>query len=792
MAVAGSLTYSTEIDKNGFEKGLDQLKATTIAVGNAMYDAFKKVVEIAEKAITNGIKYNGTIEQLQTSFEVMTGSADKAREIIEKLRKVGAETPYELEGLASTVQLLMQYGMTADQAYESTLQLGDISQGSATKMQGIALALGQMSSYGKVTLQDIKQMIGNGFNPLQEISRTTGESMTSLYDRISDGTLTVEEVTKAFKTASSEGGSYFQSMEKQSKTLNGQLSTLSDNFNELTGSAMQEISRLLVDTILPKTNEILADITGNMPTIIDQFTNLIQKVIDIIPYLESIGIIFAGWKIGTTIQKAVIGFQEAQVALALFKLQSEGASIAQGLFNGTLTLGETLVGLFTGKVTLAQLATAGLSKAQAVLNAVMSANPVALVVIAIAALIAIFVVLWNKCDWFRNFWIDLWEKVKSVVSTAIDFVVKWFNKIVEFVKGNWQDILLMLVNPFVGGFKLLYNNCESFRNFIDNLLEAIKQAFINAWNSIVIFFTETIPQWIQNVIDWFANLPYMIGYHIGLILGNIIQFGLNVWNWITVDLPQIIQSIIDWFAQLPGRIWEWLCNAVNNIIQWGIDTYNTATNWISRTINSIVEWFKQLPGKIWTWLTDVINKVVSWGTNMANKGKEAAINLFNNIVNTITGLPDRMLNIGKNIVEGLWNGITGMGSWIKNKINEFGQGLLAGMKESLGIHSPSTKARDLVGKFIPSGIAVGIEANTDEALRAIDNMNDDIMSEMNRAVTFETGSINAKASVKSNNSMLNVIQATFNIDGSVDIDGKKAGRIMTPYMSKTLRTGGAN
>ena len=69
-------------------------------------------------------------------------------------------------------------------------------------------------------------------------------------------------------------------------------------------------------------------------------------------------------------------------------------------------------------------------------------------------------------------------------------------------------------------------------------------------------------------------------------------------------------------------------------------------------------------------------------------------------------------------------------------------------------------------------------------------MNNDIMSEMNNAVAFETGSINAKASVKSNNSMLNVIQATFNIDGSVEIDGQRAGRIMTPYMAKTLRTAG--
>ena len=121
-----------------------------------------------------------------------------------------------------------------------------------------------------------------------------------------------------------------------------------------------------------------------------------------IPYIEAIGIGILSWKIGTTIQNVVQGFQSAKIALALYSMETNGASIAQGLFNGTLTLGETLVGLFTGKVTLAELATAGLSKAQAILNAVMSANPIALVVLAIVALIAIFVVLWNKCEWKRE------------------------------------------------------------------------------------------------------------------------------------------------------------------------------------------------------------------------------------------------------------------------------------------------------------------------------------------------------------------------------------------------------
>lgn len=175
---------------------------------------------------------------------------------------------------------------------------------------------------------------------------------------------------------------------------------------------------------------------------------------------------------------------------------------------------------------------------------------------------------------------------------------------------------------------------------------------------------------------------------------------------------------------------------------------------------------------------------------MGAKGTQAGQDLFNNIVNAVKELPGKMLDIGKNIVEGIWNGIKGMGGWLWNQVTGFASGIIDGMKEGLGIHSPSTKARDLVGKFIPSGVAVGVKANTDEALKAIDNMNNDIMSEMNKAVAFETGSINAKASVKSNNSMLNVIKATIKVDGNVDIDGKRAGRYTAPYVMQTIKAGG--
>ena len=528
------------------------------------------------------------------------------------------------------------------------------------------------------------------------------------------------------------------------------------------GSKLEGVQIALYEKLEPA----LRSGTKALDGLLDVVNFIIDHGNDFILLLSTIGIIIAGWKIGKAIQGVVQGFQTAQKTLTLFAMETNEASIAQRLFNGALTLGKTLVGLLTGKVTLAQLATTGLAKAQKVLNAVMKANSIALIVLAIAALVAIFVTLWNKCDWFRNFWIGLWEGIKSAFETV------------------WNAISTFFTETIPNAFQSLLDKISEIGNNIKTFFEEL-------WNNIVSFFTEGIPSFIQSVIQWISDLPYKIGYLIGQILGYIIQFGINAWNWVTVELPQIIQGIIDWFAGLPGRIWEWLVNVVTNIIAWGKDMKNKATTKVSEMITAIINWFKSLPSKIWTWLQNTINKVADFGKKMAQKGKTAAKDLFDAIVNKIKDLPGEMLDMGKNIVDGIWNGIKNAGDWIKKKVGEFAKGILDGMKKSLGIHSPSTLFRDEVGKFIPQGVAVGIEADTESAIKAIDNMNDEIMSEMNRAVVYETGSINANASVKSNFSSMYNINLYAKFEGNVEMEKQKVARILTPEIEKTFRRGGA-
>jgi tape measure domain-containing protein len=261
MGYDGSLKFDTEINESGFNSGISKLGGIAKKGAGVAVAAVGAVTAALGAGVVAGVKYNASIESYQTSFEVMTGSAEKAAEVIDKLKKVGAETPFELPDLADTTQLLMNYGFSADEAMDKMMMLGDISQGSAEKMSRIATAYGQMSSAGKVSLEDVKQMIEAGFNPLQEISESTGESMASLYDRISKGTISVDEITASMQRATSEGGKYFQSMEKQSQTFSGLISTLKDNAQQLLGEVVKPISDGLTESLLPAAISAIEQLT---------------------------------------------------------------------------------------------------------------------------------------------------------------------------------------------------------------------------------------------------------------------------------------------------------------------------------------------------------------------------------------------------------------------------------------------------------------------------------------------------------------------------------------------------
>ena len=295
----GKVVIETDLDSKGFESGLNKMQSIAKTGFKAIATSVGVVSTAMAGLIGFGVNYNAEIEQLQTSFEVMTGSADKAKDIIKELQEIGAKTPFEVKGLAETTQLLMNYGLEADDAIDKMMMLGDIAQGSSEKMNRIAMAYGQMSSAGKVQLEDIKQMIEAGFNPLQEISKTTGESMASLYDRISKGTISVDEITASMERSTSVGGKYFQSMEKQSKTLNGQISTLKDNFSQFAGVLAEDTTNAISNEFLPAINDTIQSMQeafsedgfgGMAEAFAEGFTNILMMLVEKAPEVVEVAV----------------------------------------------------------------------------------------------------------------------------------------------------------------------------------------------------------------------------------------------------------------------------------------------------------------------------------------------------------------------------------------------------------------------------------------------------------------------------------------------------------------------
>jgi tape measure domain-containing protein len=295
----GTIKILTDLDTAGIKKGLSNL-GSTVKSGVSGITKTISGISAAIGGISLGtiIKYNAQMEQYQTSFTTMLGSASKAQSMIANLKDFADKTPFEMSDLSKGAQTLLAFGTSANEIMPDLKMLGDISQGDKAKFDGLTLAFAQISSAGKLSGQDLLQCINVGFNPLSEISKKTGESMGDLRKRMEAGGISAQEVAEAFKSATSEGGQFYGAMEAQSKTFNGQLSTLKDNVMTLLGDVSQGMQSTLKDDLLPTASGWVSQLsaafkrggtTELMPAIGDVLAQAIAKAAGFAPQFLQTG-----------------------------------------------------------------------------------------------------------------------------------------------------------------------------------------------------------------------------------------------------------------------------------------------------------------------------------------------------------------------------------------------------------------------------------------------------------------------------------------------------------------------
>lgn len=419
------------IDNTAANNSLKKTDETATSTGNRMVSTFKKI----GAALIAGFSVQKMKEfavECMDAYKVQVEAETKLETVMKQRMNSSASSIQSVKDLTAAQQELGVVGdevqmagaqqlatfLKSDTALKSLIPaMNDL----AVQQNGVNVSSGNMVSIGNL----MGKVMSGQTSALKKVGITFDESQEKV---LKYGT-EEERAAVLAQVITDNVGHMNQEIAKTDDGKQQQFKNTLGDLQEVIGGkliplqtmyygVLATVGTYLVNNILPVIESIFAYI-GDLATKFAENKSLIDLLVGA---LEVLTAGFVAFKSVAVITSVISSFQQAQLTLALFTASQGGATVAQGLFNGSLTIGETLVALFTGKVTLAQLASEGWTAAQGALNAVLSANPIGIVVTAIVALIAIIVVAYNKCDWFRKMVDNAFKNVKSAVGDAASFI----------------------------------------------------------------------------------------------------------------------------------------------------------------------------------------------------------------------------------------------------------------------------------------------------------------------------------------------------------------------------------
>lgn len=753
----GAAAVKTATD---FEAGMSEVKAISGATGSE-FDALR------DKAIEMGAKTKFSASDSAAAFKYMAMAGWDASQMMDGIAGIMDLAAASGEDLATTSDIvtdaLTAFGLQASDSAHFADVLAQASSKSNTNVglmgetfkyvapvagalgysiEDTAVAIGLMANSGIKGSQAgtaLRSTITRLAKPVGEAEKAVNDLGISITN--ADGTMkplsqTMEELREKFAGLTEEQKAQYAAMLAGQEGMSGLLAIVNisdEDFQKLTyeinnaNGAAQDMADIMMDNTKGAIEQLKGALESAGILIGEQLTPYIRKLAEWITGLVEkfnslseeeqkqivkFGLILAAISpvllilakvisVVTTVMKAFKLLGTTMIAIKtsvdLVKAGYAGLAIQMGgipkliasiikvigIVKGALLPIINAVFLLKNGVTTAFLAMEGFSKGTIVVAKGISLllNPITLVIAAIGALIGVFVYLYKTNEDFRNKVTEVWNSIKETIGNAVEAIASFVNGIIEF------------------------------------FTVAIPEAFNT-------FVNETIPNAINSIVQWFEQLPYMIGYAIGELIGHFYLFATNLWTWITTELPLIVEGIIQWFAQLPSRIWGWLTGVVTNVIKWGVEMYNNAVLAASNFVNGAIAWISQLPSRIWTWLTTTVSNVISWGANMVSQARSTATNFVNSFISFITSLPSKvwgiiqqipskvsaigsqLYNAGRNIFQSLWNGIKSIGDsilgWVSDfagKIGSFVSGIIDGFQNIVsGANEAKSAARSVDGK----------------------------------------------------------------------------------------------
>jgi TP901 family phage tail tape measure protein len=366
---------------------------------------------------------------------------------------------------------------------------------------------------------------------------------------------------------------------------------------------------------------------------------------------------------------------------------------------------EALAIVIGGAVTIAFAAAAAAAWS---FTAAILADPLTWIVLAVVAAVALLVFglvelfthLSQIGDFFATIWNAAWKWTSDRITDIVGFV--------KGLPGKLWDALSGL------GSKL-------------------GQLAKDAWD----WFTRGIKSAWNATLAWFRNLPHEIGYAMGFLAGTLAKLAIDGWNNFTRGIKIAFQATVKFFRELPGNIADFFASVGTWLANTGRDLLVGLWNGIKNGWTNTVQFFHDLPGNILNWLAAAGEWLINTGRDLLRglwngikNGWTATVQFFHDLPGNVKGwLSDAgewLWNAGADLVRGLWNGITSLAGWLWDQVTSWARGIVQGMKDAMGIGSPSRLTHE-VGGFLVEGLANGIHANTPLAVQAVHAMTRKVM-----------------------------------------------------------------
>lgn len=696
---------------DGTEEQLEEIKQGILDLSEVTASSSTEIAAVAEAAGQLGVKTENILAFTETMVRLGDStnlSADEAATAIAQLYNVmGADINTVDQFGAALVELGNNAATTesdilnmASRIASSGHQVGLTEQevlALATTLSSVGLeAEGGGSAISAVITQIDKDVALNTdtLSTWAEMSGMSVKSFKNLWE--TDAMSAIQKVVSGMGDAAAGGQNLNVILDelgvtslRQTDTMKrlSSASELMSSMVDLSNNAWEENAALTnesakrYETTAAKITQMKNTITELCVKLGDILLPIIQSVINAISR-------FANWltNLNPAVQKVIVAVLAIVSALGPFMI----------ILAKLITSFGTIMTIVPKIVTVIKT----VKTAFAAFNATLLANPIVLIVAAIAALVAGFVLLWNKCEGFRNFWINLWENVKNVCKKVIDGIVGFFTGIINFIKNNWQSLLLFLVNPFAGAFKLLYDNCEGFRNFVDSIIQKIKNIFA----SIVSFINTNVIQPIKNffapIVGWFTELFMSIYNSLASIINVIWGIIQGLWQMIvalfTVAITWINENVI---APIVNAVttainavktglqvaWEFIKSIFITIATWVNDNVlvpimtllSTVWTWIQENIIMPIKnaftaaWdsLKTGAANAWEGIKNVFSSVASFFGDVFSKAWQKVKNVFSAGGKIFEGIKDSIANVFKTVVNKIIGGINKVVAIPFNTIN---------------------------------------------------------------------------------------------------------------------------